>query len=111
MLLADWKDLMNQACRDAGHRPGCLNFHVNYTDEKGSDDECTVKRVSPPIGKKVATSTRVRLDVSCETSESEQTDTDTTDNEQGQTDTNTTDNEQSQTDTDTTDQKTNERGG
>ncbi|MGH3777802.1 MAG: hypothetical protein ACRDRR_19070 [Pseudonocardiaceae bacterium] len=104
---------MNQACDDAGHQPGCLNFHVNYTTKKkSSDKECTVDDVSPNIGTPVTTSTRVRLKVSCGTSESDtsQTDTDTTDKKQNQTNTDTNDKKQNQTDTDTNDKKTNERG-
>ncbi|MGQ0715783.1 MAG: hypothetical protein ACT4NP_00475 [Pseudonocardiales bacterium] len=99
MSLADWKDLMNQACRDAGHRPGCLNLQINYTDKKGSDDECEVTNVSPPIGKKVTTSTRVRLKVNCETSEPDTSspDNNSTDQEQGQPDNNTTDKKEDET--------------
>lgn len=99
MRLAQWKNLMNQECKDAGHKPGCLNFHVNYTDEKRADDKCTVDDVRPPIGKKVTTSTRVRLKVSCKTSESDTSqNSDTTEKEEGQTDPDTTDEKEDEKD-------------
>lgn len=98
---------MNQECKDAGHQPGCLNFHVDYTDKKRADDKCTVDDVRPPIGKKVTTGTRIRLEVSCTTSDSDTSRTDPdTEKEEVQAEP---EEKEPRTDPDTTDEKEDEK--
>lgn len=76
--LADWLDLVDNACAEANLGPRCLNVNIDYSSEKGSPEDCTVENVSPEIGTKVTTRTPVTLQVSCTepdlaTSEEQQT--------------------------------------
>ncbi|MGH4025488.1 MAG: hypothetical protein ACRDRV_13015 [Pseudonocardiaceae bacterium] len=65
MSLADWLDLVDNACEDANQGPRCLNINIDYSSGKGSPEDCTVENVSPEIGTKVTTRTPVTLQVSC----------------------------------------------